>query len=117
MASHACGDALRIGAHLLGALVLIAAAGCGGGSSASGGAEVARTAISGTPLTQVQVGQSYSFTPSAADLDRLVSIANPSTTSYTIGNLSAGTWYFAIAADAIGGAQSALSNVVSTTLP
>jgi len=37
-------------------------------------------------------------------------------TSYTVTGLAAGTWYFAIAADAEDGTQSAMSNVGSITL-
>jgi len=36
-----------------------------------------------------------------------------STTSYTVTGLAAGTWYFAVAADAADGTQSAMSNIGS----
>jgi hypothetical protein len=38
-----------------------------------------------------------------------------STTSYTVTGLAAGTWYFAVAADATDGTQSAMSNIGSKT--
>jgi hypothetical protein len=38
-----------------------------------------------------------------------------SATSYTVTGLAAGTWYFAVAADAQDGTQSAMSNIGSKT--
>jgi hypothetical protein len=43
-------------------------------------------------------------------------VTNASTTSYTFTGLAAGTWYFAISANASDGTQSELSSVVSATI-
>jgi len=71
----------RISAPALMAVLLLAVAGCGGGSgngssgSSAGGNSVPPPAgnraptISGTPATSVTAGQAYSFQPSASDPD------------------------------------------------
>jgi Putative Ig domain len=211
------GHGLRGGTALLGVLALLALAGCGGGSSGSSGTDPAAPSISGSPVTQAQVGKAYAFTPtvknssgravsfsienkpawasfsistgqltgtptaanvgsyanvvisasngsstsslapftitvgaggagtatlswsapttntdgtaltdlggytidygtSATALNESVTIPSASTTSYTIENLSAGTWYFSIVAYTTDGSQSPQSNVVSTTV-
>jgi hypothetical protein len=48
-------------------------------------------------------------------LSQSVMVSGASTTSYTINGLTAGTWYFAVAADAADGTQSAMSNIGSKT--
>jgi len=45
-----------------------------------------------------------------------VVVSGASTTSYEITGLASGTWYFAIAADAADGTQSAMSNIGSKTI-
>jgi hypothetical protein len=57
---------------------------------------------------------SYGNSPSA--LTQTVTVSNASATSYTIQNLVAGTWYFAISAVETGGSTSTLSSVVSATI-
>lgn len=57
-----------------------------------------------------------SYGTSASALSQAVSISNPATTSYTIQNLSQGTWYFAVSATASDGTVSSLSSVVSKTI-
>ena len=56
----------------------------------------------------------YGTSPTALTLS--VTITDPTTTSYVITGLAAGTWYFAIAATASDGTQSALTSVVSVTI-
>jgi hypothetical protein len=50
---------------------------------------------------------------SAASLDTVIELANPGLTSYTVEDLSAGTWYFAVTAYSAHDAESALSEVQS----
>ena len=56
----------------------------------------------------------YGTSPSA--LTQTVTVSNAAATSYTIQNLVAGTWYFAVSSVESGGVSSALSSVVSTTI-
>jgi len=46
-----------------------------------------------------------------------VQVAGATQTSYTINNLTSGTWYFGGVAYATTGAQSAMSGLVSVTIP
>lgn len=57
---------------------------------------------------------SYGTSPSA--MTQTVTVSDPTSTSYTIQSLVAGTWYFAVSAVESGGVSSALSSVVSTTI-
>jgi hypothetical protein len=57
----------------------------------------------------------YGTTP--ANLTQSVQLASNSQTSYTIGNLAAGTWYFGGVAYTSSGVQSAMSALVSATIP
>jgi len=52
----------------------------------------------------------------ASSLSTEINIANPSTLTYTVTNLSAGTWYFAITAYTNTGLESPKSNVGSKTI-
>jgi len=69
----------------------------------------------GTALTDLS-GYTISYGTSPTALTQSVSITDPTATSYTITGLAAGTWYFAIAATASDGTQSALTSVVSVTI-
>lgn len=73
------------------------------------------TNTNGTPITNL-AGYEIDYGTSAAALSQSVTIATPSTSSYTVQNLSSGTWYFAVVAYTTDGTQSSLSNVVSTTI-
>ena len=53
---------------------------------------------------------------SAANLSKMVQVPSPGS-QYTIANLAAGTWYFAASAYTTLGTQSALSSVVSKSIP
>ena len=44
-------------------------------------------------------------------------MASAGATSYTIGSLSSATWYFGVTAYTTSGAESAISSVVSKTVP
>jgi hypothetical protein len=69
----------------------------------------------GTPIDDLS-GYVISYGTSASALTQTVTITSASATSYTIQNLAAGTWYFAISAVETGGATSTLSSVVSATI-
>jgi hypothetical protein len=69
----------------------------------------------GTTLTNL-AGYRISYGASASALVQSAQIANPSATTHTITNLTAGTWYFGIKAYSSQGSESILSNVVSKVL-
>ncbi len=51
----------------------------------------------GTPLTNL-TGYQVVYGQSADDLSQSISISDPTATTYTISNLSSGTWYFGVVA-------------------
>jgi hypothetical protein len=69
----------------------------------------------GTVLTDLS-GYTISYGTSPTALTHSVTITDPTATSYTIPGLAAGTWYFAIAANASDGTQSAPTGVVSAPI-
>ena len=81
--------------------------------------------LSWTPPTQNTDGSALGnlagyriyYGSSANSLTNTVQITNPGLTSYVMGNLASGTYYFALAAYNSAGAESALSNVGSKTIP
>jgi hypothetical protein len=112
----------------LGCLTLTGCAGgggtSGGGGSSSGGSSSGTTgsaALSwvapttntdGSALTDLAGYHVYYGT--AADLlDRNLAVSDASA---TVGSLTAGTWYFAVAAVNSGGVEGGLSNVASKTI-
>jgi len=70
----------------------------------------------GTALTSLG-GYRVHYGTSANNMTTVVTLANPSVTTYLVTNLSSGTWYFGITAYASNGTESALSNVGSKTIP
>jgi Fibronectin type III domain len=64
-----------------------------------------------TPLT----GYTIFYGTSETDLTQSVTVSGASTLTYTVTGLTAGTWYFAVAADAADGTQSAMSAIGSKT--
>ncbi|MBV8853327.1 MAG: putative Ig domain-containing protein [Sinobacteraceae bacterium] len=85
-----------------------------------------RTAtISWTPPTQNQDGSALtnlagyiiSWGTSASSLTNATTLANAAATSYTVGNLVPGTWYFDVRAYNNLGTNSPQSTIVSATLP
>lgn len=70
------------------------------------------TNTDGSALTNL-AGYRVNYGASATSLIQAVQIANPATTTYTISNLTPGTWYFGVRAYTSQGAESALSNIVS----
>lgn len=69
----------------------------------------------GTPVTNL-AGYVIEYGTNSASLNQTVTVASPSTTSYTVQNLGAGTWYFGVAAYTTDGAQSSFTTPVSETI-
>jgi len=69
----------------------------------------------GTPVTPL-TGYHIFYGTSPTALTQSVAVSGATTTSYEVTGLSSGTWYFAIAADAADGTESAQSNLGSTTI-
>ncbi|HEX4388353.1 MAG TPA: putative Ig domain-containing protein, partial [Steroidobacteraceae bacterium] len=70
----------------------------------------------GTALTDL-AGYRVHYGTSQSNLSTVVTLSNPTVTTYLVSNLSSGTWYFAITAYASDGSESAPSNVGSKTVP
>ena len=69
----------------------------------------------GSALTNL-AGMMIYYGTSASNLSQSVKVASTTSTSYTINNLAAGTWYFGGMAYTTTGMQSAMSAIVSTTI-
>jgi hypothetical protein len=61
-------------------------------------------------------GYTIYYGTAAGSLTQSVVVSGASTAGYEISSLTPGTWYFAVAADAADGTQSAMSAVASTTI-
>jgi hypothetical protein len=130
---------LRTTAATLTALGLCALAGCGGGGSGAGGGSSSGGSSSGgsssggtigsaslswaAPTTNSDgsgltdlAGYHVYYGTSAGLLNQDMPVNNASATSAVVGNLAAGTWYFAVAAVNSVGAESDLSNTASKTI-
>ena len=70
----------------------------------------------GTTLTNL-AGYHVHYGTSSSNLNQTIQITNPSITSYVLGNLSSGTWYFGVSAYTASGMEGELSNVGSKTIP
>jgi hypothetical protein len=70
----------------------------------------------GSPLTNL-AGYHIYYGTSATQLSQTVRIANPGLTTYVVGNLTAGTWYFSVNDYTTAGIESAVSNIASLTIP
>lgn len=70
----------------------------------------------GTALTNL-AGYRIAYGTSASALNQTIELSNPSLTTYVVDDLAPGTWYFAVKAYTSAGAESALSNVASKTIP
>jgi hypothetical protein len=73
------------------------------------------TNSNGSALTDL-AGYHIYYGTNASSLSTEIDIGNPSTLTYTVTNLSAGTWYFAITAYTNTGLESPKSNVGSKTI-
>jgi len=70
----------------------------------------------GTTLTNL-AGMRINYGTSPSNLSQMVQVASTTQTSYTISNLASGTWYFGSVAYTTTGVQSAMSSLVSKTIP
>jgi hypothetical protein len=73
------------------------------------------TNTDGTPVTTL-AGYHVYYGTSQAGLTQSVAISGAATTTYQVTGLAAGTWYFAVAADAMDGTQGPQSALGSKTL-
>jgi hypothetical protein len=69
----------------------------------------------GTSVTTL-TGYHIFYGTTEGALTQSIAVSGASTTTYEITGLSSGTWYFAVAADAADGTESAPSNIGSKTL-
>jgi hypothetical protein len=69
----------------------------------------------GSPLTNL-AGYLIYYGAQAADLTQVIDVPTVGVTEYVVVNLTAGTYYFSIRADNSAGVESALSDIVSTTI-
>jgi hypothetical protein len=74
------------------------------------------TNTNGSSLTNL-AGYRVYWGNSPSSLSQSVTVNNPGLSSYVVGNLVSGTWYFGVAAVSSTGAESAMSNVGSKTVP
>lgn len=90
----------------------------GGAAAATGDALLSWAApTSNTNGTAVRLsGYHLYYGNTASDLTKSVAISGATNTSYEITGLTAGTWFFAVAADASDGTESAQSAVGSKTI-
>jgi len=73
------------------------------------------TNTNGSPVTQL-TGYTIYYGNSPSALTQSVVVKGASSTGYEITGLTSGTWYFAVAANAADGIESAMSNVSSNTI-
>jgi hypothetical protein len=69
----------------------------------------------GTPVTTL-TGYTIYYGTSEGAMTQSVVVGGASTTTFEITGLTTGTWYFAVAANAADGTQSAMSNIGSKTI-
>jgi hypothetical protein len=72
------------------------------------------TNTDGTPVTTL-TGYHIYYGTSTAALTQSIAVSGATTTTYTVTGLTSGTWYFAVAADASDGTESAQSPIGSKT--
>jgi hypothetical protein len=100
------------------ALLVVSAAilGC---SFANGSATLHWSAVStdadGAPLKEI-AGYKIYYGQAPRDLRKVVIISDPNQTSYRVGHLARGTWYFSVVAYTRAGAEGSGSNVTSKTI-
>lgn len=74
------------------------------------------TNTDGSAVTNL-AGYHIYYGTSPSSLSTMIDVSNPATTTYTVSNLSSGTWYFAVNAYTTNGTDSALSNTDSKSIP
>jgi hypothetical protein len=93
--------------------IVVTAAAMAGSATLSWDAPVENT--NGSPLNDL-AGYTIYYGTNSADLTQTIKITDPTETTYVVDNLSAGTYYFSVAADASDGTQSSLSALGSKTI-
>jgi len=73
------------------------------------------TNTDGTPVTGL-TGYHIYYGITEGAMTQSVAVSGATTTSYEITGLTSGTWYFAVAADASDGTESAQSNIGSKSI-
>jgi Fibronectin type III domain len=73
------------------------------------------TNTDGSPVTSLS-GYHIFYGTAPGSMTSSIAVSGATSTSYEITGLTSGTWYFAVAADAADGTQSAPSNVGSKTI-
>jgi large repetitive protein len=85
----------------------------------NGSATLTWTAVTsntnGSTLTDL-AGYKISYGTSASAMNTVVTLANPSLTTYQVSNLSSGTWYFGVAAYTTTGTTGEMSNIGQKTI-
>jgi hypothetical protein len=119
----------RLSFRILVIALALSVAACGQvNPSASGNAAAqaanGTAALNWSPVTQNTDGSEltdlagylvfYGTSPGA--MSTLVTLSDPNQTSYVVANLSAGTWYFSVAAYTSSGIQGEMSNVASKSI-
>jgi Calx-beta domain len=91
----------------------------GGAATSTGTATLSWTAptldTNGSPITDL-AGYNIHYGTSPTTMTHVVAVNNPASGSYTISNLAAGTWYFAVVAYNAQAVESSFSNVVNKTM-
>jgi len=102
------------------AITVNQASGSGTGSGSTGTATVSWSApvtnTDGSALTDL-AGYHIHYGTSPTALNNVINVSSAGATSYTISSLSSATWYFGVTAYTTDGAESALSSVVSKSVP
>ncbi len=108
----------RASASLAPFAITVAAAGSGSGSTGSATLHWTTPTenTNGSALTDL-AGYHVYYGASPSSMTSSVTVANAGTTSYTVGNLPVGTWYFAVNAYTTSDQDSALSNTASKAVP
>lgn len=73
------------------------------------------TNVDGSPLTEL-AGYAVAYGRSSGLLDQLITVNDARATGYTVEGLEPGVWYFSVRALAIGGMESASSNIATTQI-
>jgi hypothetical protein len=105
----------RLGSTNTSAIVTIA----GGAATTTGTATLSWTPptvdTNGSPITNL-AGYNLYYGKTSTTMSNVIAVNNPASTSYVIGNLAPGTWYFAIVAYDTQAVESTFSNMVSKTI-
>lgn len=119
----------RLSFRILAIALALSVAACGqvspnSNGTAAGEAAAGSAALNWSPVTQNTDGSEltdlagyrvfYGTSPSA--MSTIVALSDPNQTTYVATDLSAGTWYFSVAAYTSSGLQGNLSNVASKTV-